>query len=108
LKALAIHGAIQFAGDHQDTVADRFGFKAAAVHAPEIAIVGVDLFKRRIARGSLAIGGAGDDQSMKRFERLPVVAKFDGEPVEQFGVGWQLAVSAEIVRRFDDSSTEMI
>src|SRR5207245_3851384 len=60
------HLEVEPAGDLQDRVTDRFGVQPAAVHAPQVTVVGVRQLwigsgRPRNGRG-LPVGGAGDDE----------------------------------------------
>ena len=86
LEARAAHREVEFAGDREHRVIDRFGLELTAVHAPEEGVARVDLLVGRVPEGGLTIGRARDDQSVELLERLTAVAEIDGEPVEQLGV----------------------
>src|SRR5437016_1641264 len=45
---------------------------------------------------------------MQLFERLPSVAKFYGQPIEQLRMGWHRASMPEIARRIHQTSVEMV
>ena len=108
LEAWPTHFQIEFAGDEQHRVAHRFGLEFATVCAPQVAVVGVHFLESGHARGILAIRRAGHDQLVQRLERLTAIAELGGQPVEQFRMRRQPAHAPEIIRRLDQTSTEVI
>src|SRR5262245_36828455 len=81
LEALSAHPPVEHAGDRQDSIANLFSVELAAVHSPKVAVFRIEDQRRGL--GTLAIGKARQYQPMQSFQRLTVVAKPDGQPVEQ-------------------------
>jgi len=91
----------------EDGVANGFGIKSAAVHAPEKAVFAVDFRISEIVLRGLAVGGAGDDQAVKLFEGAAVALQFECEPIEEFGVSGNASHATEVVGGIDDADPEM-
>ena len=92
---------------HKNSVAQFFGFEASAVHAPESAVVGVDLFKICITQGRLPIGAAGDDELVQVLEAATGIAELDSEPIEQFRMARRQSHAAEVVGCLDNALPEV-
>src|SRR6185436_6798032 len=60
-----------------------------------------------LAARRLAVGGAGDDETVEFLERPAVADEFAGQPVEQRGVSRARASEAEVVRRGDKALSEV-
>ena len=68
IKAGAAHFFIERAAGGEDGVTQLLGLEAAAVHAPEVAVVGINLGELIVDGRSLSIGGTGDDQLVQVLE----------------------------------------
>ena len=110
LEAGAAGGEVEFSGDGEDAIAEGFGFEFAAILAPEQGVARVELFRLVVeGAGLLAVGGAGEDEAVELFEgAAEVVAEGGGEPVEEFGVGGEVAHVAEVVRGIDEAAAEVV
>ena len=93
----AEHFLAEKAGGGEGGVADHFGFETLA---------GELWGDARFDFGVLLVGVGGDDETMEFFERPAVFDEGDGEVVEEFGVGGELALHAKVIERGDDAFAE--
>ena len=94
---------LQLAGDRQHGVAQALGVQAAAIHAPEEAVLGVGREGGRVVDGREPVGARQDDLAHQRLQRPAVVHELDREGVEQFRVRGQFAGRSEVVDGADQA-----
>lgn len=87
-------------------IANFFGAETEAWSAPEVEIFGIDFIAATIGFGALSIGGGGHDLSDDVFDIPLLVEEFEGEIVEQFGMGWEIALRAEFFGGADQADAE--
>ena len=100
--------AVERAAEGEQGVADAFGVEAAAGKGGEQRVVRVLGEGVRVTRAGEAVGAREHDGAVQFFHRPAFGDEARGEPVEQFGMGRWLALFAKIVRRRDESFSEML
>ncbi len=95
-------------GGGEREIAVAVGVEAEAVHAPEQAVVAIELRGVVAAVAALPVGGAGHDEAMEMLQRAAAFAQLAGQPVEQLGMRRRAAHAAEVVRRIAQPAAEMV
>ena len=120
------HAKVEAIRDLENGITHLLGVQSRAVHAPEQAVVLVNLVRRGPRRallrrnlgsgsspprrhGGLSVRRARYDEPMKLFQRtMPLVAEPHGQPVQQLGMRWNTAHLAEVIWRVHQAPAEMM
>ena len=104
----AAYRSIEPAGGEEHVVAQGFDIEAAAVGAPEEAVLRVNGAGGGVVGGGLLVGGGEEDAAVEFFERPAGGDEVDGEGIEEFGMGGQIAAEAEVAGGGDEAGAEVV
>src|SRR5579885_3791518 len=99
---------MQQAAGFESLVADELGGQAQTGLAGEQDVIGIARHQFGADGGGLPVGGRGNDQALDVFHVPVVVHEFDGQPVQQLGVGRLVALGAEVFGGEDDTAAEQL
>ena len=104
----AAYFQIEVSGDGHHGIADALGFQPLTRHAPEVAILAVNLKVRGYVVARSLVGLRVHDETMNGFDAPVLLNEFGSQPVEQFRVRGTFAHLAEVIRRSDDALSKMM